>query len=129
MSAGRHDDAEREIAHGADFEPSGGDPVADRHVAMQMAARVIGHQTYEYQKALEREFHDRIGGKREADRVFGERMREVAQNYDDARARERDDHVRCHPTVDWSQLDDDGTPAYVPGARERGRDHGDADPT
>jgi hypothetical protein len=126
MVGGRHDDAEREIAQGTDFEPSG-DPVADRQVAMQVAARVIGHQTREYQKALEREFDDPAGAKREADRVFGERMREVGQKYDEPRTRERDDPVRSHPAVDWSLLDDDGTPARAPAARERGLDHDGAE--
>jgi hypothetical protein len=128
MAVRRHnDDAEREIAQGADFEPSD-DPMADKAVFMRHAARVIGHQTQEYRQGLKREFDDPAGAKREADRLFGERMREVGQNYDDVRTRERDDPVRSHPAVDWSQLDDDGTPARAPAARERGLDHDGAEP-
>jgi hypothetical protein len=83
-------DADREIAQGADFEPSG-DPVADRAAFMRDAARVVGYGIREYQRGLERseEFEDDpAGAEREASRVFGERMREIGQGYDAARARE-----------------------------------------
>jgi hypothetical protein len=101
--AQHHDHADPEIAQGADFEPST-DPVADRAVFMRDAARVVGHGTREYQKGLERseEFeNDPAGAESEASRVFGERMREIGQGSDSARAREiqvaadvaeRDDH-------------------------------------
>jgi hypothetical protein len=98
---GLRDWADREIAQGADFEPSG-DPEADRETSLRIVAGVVGHQVAEYRQGLERdEDFTLASAAAEANRFYGERMAELGQNYDAARARklqaaadvaERDDH-------------------------------------